>query len=101
MDTLQFSSDINPNTLAKVFQDFFEQHMVAYYIAKGVGTGRIHSVDMNKASIIYNIHILTDNDAEIIRNYLDNLNGRVTVFGHNIKYTYCINGDLLCITIQK
>lgn len=101
MDTIDFSKSIPPEQLASIFKDYFEQHMAAYFIAKGMGCGTVQTVDMDKASIIYNIHILSDTDKEKIKQYLESQSLKLYIYGKTLDPKAYINGDLLCITIKK
>lgn len=101
MDSIEFAKGIPPETLAKIFKDWFEYHMAAYYISKGMPCGTIHNVDVSETNIIYNIHILNEEDKEEIERMLQEANTTVSYYGIDIKPNVFINGDLLCISIKK
>ena len=52
MDTLQFAQNIPAEELAKIFKDYFEQHMFAYDLLRGVKFVSLNSVSFDKASIM-------------------------------------------------
>ncbi len=101
MNSLEFSKNIPPEKLAQVFRDYFEQHMAAYYMLKGVDFVSINSVDMNKASIMYSVKLLDDDQKYKIVDYLQRQSGTVHIYGYDVTPEVFINGDLLCLTIKK
>lgn len=101
MNTLDFSKNIPPGTLARIFKDYFEQHMAAYYMFKGVDFVSINSIDMDKASIMYSVKVLDTEQKDKLVENLQRRSGTINIYGKEIKPDVFLNGDLLCITIHK
>ena len=101
MDTLEFTKEIPAHKLAEIFKDYFEQHMAVYDILKGVEFGVIYSVDIDKASIMYSIKVLDVEDKTNLVNKLNNSCSSLCMYGKTYTPVIYMNGDLLCITIQK
>lgn len=101
MNTLEFSKNIPPETLAQIFKDYFEQHMAAYYMFKGVDFVSINSIDMDKASIMYSVKVLDTKQKDKLVDNLRRRSSSVNIYGREIKPEIFLNGDLLCITIRK
>lgn len=101
MNSLEFSKSIPPEKLAQVFRDYFEQHMAAYYMLKGVNFVSINSIDMDKASIMYSVKVLDDDQKYKLVDYLQRQSSTVNIYGYNVTPEVFINGDLLCLTIKK
>ena len=101
MNTLEFSKNIPPETLAQIFRDYFEQHMAAYYMFKGVDFVSINSIDMDKASIMYSVKVLDTEQKDKLVENLRRRSGSINIYGREIKPQVFLNGDLLCITIRK
>jgi len=101
MDTLEFAKNIPPETMARIFRDYFEQHMAAYYMLKGVEFVSLNSVDINTSSIIYSVKILNEEQKEHLLKYLQKESIGLNIYGKQIMPDIYINGDLLCITISK
>lgn len=101
MNSLEFSKNIPPEKLAQVFRDYFEQHMAAYYMLKGVNFVSINSIDMDKASIMYSVKVLDDDQKYKLVDYLQRQSSTVNIYGYNVTPEVFINGDLLCLTIKK
>lgn len=99
MNMIQFSNQVPSDQLILIFKDFFEQHIAAYDLLKGIEFIRINEITMNKSSIMYSVKLLEDEDKEKLAKSINNL--PLNVYGK----TYCpsayLNGDLLCITINK
>lgn len=100
-DSVEFSKNIPPEQLAVIFKDYFEQHMAAYYILKGVEFVTVNKVDVDKASIMYSVRILNENQKEELVEKLKRRSGSISIYGHMITPDIFLNGDLLCITIKK
>lgn len=101
MDTLEFAKEIPAQKLAEIFRDYFEQHMAVYDILKGVEFGSINSIDMDTASIIYSVKVLNQEDKNNLLNKLTDSSGSLNMYGRTYTPSVYMNGDLLCITIQK
>lgn len=101
MDTLEFAKEIPAQKLAEIFRDYFEQHMAVYDMLKGVEFGSINSVDMDKASIIYSVKVLNQRDKDNLLNKLTDSSISLNMYGRSYTPSVYINGDLLCITIDK
>ena len=99
MNMIQFSNQVPSDQLMSIFKDFFEQHIVAYDLLKGIEFVRINEITMNKSSIMYSVKLLDDEDKEKIVRQLNNL--PLTVYGKTYTPSVFLNGDLLCITIDK
>lgn len=99
MDMIKFSNQIPAEDLAKIFRDFFEQHMVAYDVLKGIKFVSINGITYDKSSIMYSVKLLEDEDKEKIVSHLNNLT--LTIYGKEYSPKVYLNGDLLCITIDK
>lgn len=99
MNVLEFSNEIPADELATIFKDFFEQHMVAYNILSKIRFVSLNEVTCNKSSIIYSVKLLEDEDKEKLVNNLNNI--PVTMYGKQYIPNVFLNGDLLCITIEK
>ena len=99
MDILEFSQNIPSDQLLNIFMNFFEQHMIAYELLRG-----INFVDFNvsedSSSLLYSVKVMDDKEKEIIKNTLCN-NVTITVYGDTYKPSIYLNGDLLCITFNK
>lgn len=100
MDTINFSKDIPPEQLAEIFRNYFEQHMAAYYILQGMQYGGM-KVTIDKASLMYSVHLLSPDNKERIVENLQRQNTRLHLYGKVIEPYVFLNGDLLCITINK
>lgn len=101
MNTLDFVKDVPAEQLALIFKDYFEQHMFAYDLLRGIQFGGINSVDINTASIMYSIKLIDEDDKDILLNHLKSKAGSLNIYGKHYVPEIFINGDLLCITIKK
>ncbi len=101
MNSIEFSKNIPPETLAQIFKDYFEQHMAAYYMFKGVDFVSINKVDMDKASIMYSVKVLDESQKLRLMDNLQKQSGTVKIYGYDVTPEVFINGDLLCLTIKK
>ena len=99
MDMIEFSKQVPSENLARIFKDFFEQHVVAYDILKGIKFNGINSIDFNKSSIVYSVKLLSDKNKEQLVNNLNNIT--LNIYGKEYKPSVFMNGDLLGITISK
>lgn len=101
MDTLEFAKNIPAEKLAEIFKNYFEQHMAVYDILRGMEFISINSVTIDKASIIYSIKLLDEKDKDNLMHKLQVSSGLLNIYGKTYKPDIYINGDLLCITINK
>jgi len=101
MNSVEFSKNIPPEKLALIFKDYFEEHMAAYYMLKGVDFVSLNSVDINKASIIYSVRVLNEQQKESLVNNLRRTSTALNIYGHEIRPKVFLNGDLLCIEVEK
>ena len=101
MDTLEFSSYIDPGTLASIFKDYFEQHIAAYYMLKGLDFAAINVSGIGTASIMYSVKLLKPEETNRIVDILNRESSNVIIYGIKIKPNIFVSGDLLCITLKK
>lgn len=101
MNTLEFAKNIPAEKLALIFKDFFEQHMAVYDIARGVEFVSLNDVSFNTASITYSIKVLDDKAKDNLLHKLQSSSGTLTIYGKTYTPDIFMNGDLLCITINK
>ena len=99
MNMVEFSNQIPSDQLIEIFKDFFEQHILAYDMLKGVEFVKVNNITINKSSIMYSVKLLNDEDKEKLVNQLNNL--PLTIYGKTYTPSVFLNGDLLCITIDK
>lgn len=101
MDNIEFVKNIPAEQLARIFKDFFEQHMVAYDLLKGVQFYSLNSVDINTASIMYSVKLMDTANKEKLVEHLSSRCGSLTMYGKTYSPEIFLNGDILCITIKK
>lgn len=101
MDTIEFAKNIPAERLAEIFKDYFEQHMAVYDLLRGVEFISINSVTTDKASIIYSIKVLDINEKDNLLHKLQVTSGYLNIYGKTYEPHIFMNGDLLCITINK
>ena len=99
MNMVEFSNQISSDQLIYMFKDFFEQHIATYDLLKGIEFIKINNITIDKSSIMYSVKLLDDEDKEKIVRQLNNL--PLTVYGKTYTPSVFLNGDLLCITIDK
>ena len=99
MNMVEFSNQIPSDQLIEIFKDFFEQHILAYDMLKGVEFVKVNNITINKSSIMYSVKLLNDEDKEKLVNQLNKL--PLTIYGKTYTPSVFLNGDLLCITIDK
>ena len=99
MNMVEFSNQIPSDQLIEIFKDFFEQHIATYDLLKGIEFIKINNITIDKSSIMYSVKLLDDEDKEKIVRQLNNL--PLTVYGKTYTPSVFLNGDLLCITIDK
>ena len=99
MNMVEFSNQIPSDQLMEIFKNFFEQHVAAYDILKDIEFIKINNITMDKSSIMYSVKLLDDEDKGKIVHQLNNL--PLSIYGKVYKPSVFINGDLLCITINK
>ena len=101
MDSIEFSKQIPSEQLAIIFKDFFEQHMLIYDILRDIQFVTISEVSFDKSSIIYSVKLLSEEDKGFVMTVLQNKNLSLTMYGKQYTPSVFMNGDLLCITINK
>lgn len=101
MDSIEFSKQIPSEQLAIIFKDFFEQHMLVYDILRDIKFVSVSQVSFDKSSIIYSIRLLSEEDRQFVMRVLQNDNLALTMYGKKYTPSVFMNGDLLCITIEK
>ena len=101
MDTVEFSRSIPPEMMATIFKNYFEQHMAAYYMCRGLNFVTINVSDVDKASIMYSVKLMDQDQKDHIVNSLRHSSANLRVYNAIIKPDIFINGDLLCITLHK
>lgn len=99
MDMIEFSSSIPSEQLANIFINFFNEHIAAYDILNGVQFVNMNIITENKSSIIYSVKLLEGEDKEKLLSHLKNIT--VGAFGKVYRPDIYLNGDLLCVTIDK
>ena len=99
MNMVEFSNQIPSDQLIEIFKDFFEQHIATYDLLKGIEFIKINNITIDKSSIMYSVKLLDDEDKEKLVRQLNNL--PLTVYGKTYTPSVFLNGDLLCITIEK
>lgn len=100
MDRIEFSRDIPAEKLIAVFKNFFEEHMAMYDMLKGEHV-KITSVDTNSASIIYSVRMLDDDNKEELMSRIKFMSQYFNIYGKTYDPDIYLNGDLLCITLNK
>ena len=101
MNTLEFAKEMPAEQLALIFKDYFEQHMFAYNLLRGIQFGGINSVDINAASIMYSVKLIGEEDRDRLVSQLKSKAGSLNIYGKYYVPEIYMNGDLLCITIKK
>ena len=101
MNTLDFVKDVPAEQLALIFKDYFEQHMFAYDLLRGIQFGGINSININTASIMYSIKLVEGENKDTLLKHLNSKAGSLVIYGKHYTPEIYINGDLLCITIKK
>ena len=99
MNMVEFSNQIPSDQLIMIFKNFFEEHVATYDLLKGIQFIKINNITMDKSSIMYSVKLLDDEDKGKIVHQLNNL--PLSIYGKVYKPSVFINGDLLCITINK
>ena len=101
MDTIEFTKGVPIEQVATIFRDFFEAHMVAYDMLRGVEFNSLNSISMNAASIIYSVRLLDNEDKERLVKALNSKAASLVIYGNKYTPKVYLNGDLLCIEIDK
>ena len=101
MNNLEFAQNIPAAQLMEIFKNFFEQHMVAYGVLKNIKFVTLNNVSIDKASITYSIKLLNDYDKNKIAEQIKFMSNNLVMYGKKYELEVFINGDLLCITINK
>lgn len=101
MNNIDFAKEIPAAQLAEIFKSYFEQHMIAYGILRGVEFVSLNEVSIDKASITYSVKLLDTEDKEKLLRNLQSNSSNIIMYGKSYQPRVFINGDMLCITIQK
>ena len=99
MDMIEFSNSILAEKISIIFKDFFENHICAYKVLKGIKFVRINDISFDKASITYSVKLLDDEDKDLLLSHLQGIT--VNIYGKDYSPDVYLNGDILCITIDK
>ena len=99
MDAIEFSNQIPSDDLVRIFKDFFAQNMIPYVNQTVIAFFKINKITMNRSSIIYSVKLLQEEDKQKIIKYINNL--PLMIYGKKYTPHIYIEGDLLCITIDK
>jgi len=106
-DVIHFTNntDADIETKIKIFKNFFEQHMAAYYILRGMrSAGPIKIAtkeEKSVASLTYSVKPFDDCQKKQIFDNITNTKANVKIYGQPIKPKVFMSGDLLCLTIEK
>lgn len=95
MDMIQFSKSL-PDILS-IFKNYFEEHVVAYNLLRGVDFVKINDVVTDESSIVYSVELLDDEDINRLIKYSNNI--RVDIYGKTYKPNIYLNNGLLHINI--
>lgn len=101
MNNTEFIKDIPADQIATIFKDFFEQHMLVYDIIKCADFVSINDVSIDNTSIMYRITMQPGVSEAELKKLLDLNSAPLIIYGKEYKPEIFINGDLLCITINK
>ena len=99
MNMVEFSNQIPSDQLIMIFKNFFEEHIATYDLLKGIQFIKINNITMDKSSIMYSVKLLEDEDKEKLAKSINNL--PLNIYGKTYYPSAYLNGDLLCITINK
>ena len=75
--------------------------MLIYDILSDIQFVTISEVSFDKSSIIYSVKLLSEEDKGFVMRVLQNKNLSLTMYGKQYTPSVFMNGDLLCITINK
>lgn len=100
MNSLSIIKNVPANKIAVIFKDYFEQHMLVYDLLKGIEFVSIMDVSFDKASIIYHIS-LNDEDKQKLMERINNNSIPLIIYNRSFTPKVFLNGDLLCLTLQK
>ena len=67
MDTLEFIKDIPAEQLGCIFKNYFNQHMLAYDLLRGVEFVKLVNIDINTSSIIYSVKLHDEDSRALCR----------------------------------
>jgi len=101
MNNIEFAKEIPAAQLADIFKSYFEQHMIAYGILRDVEFVSLNDISMDKASITYSVKLLDAENKERLLNTLQSNSANIIMYGKSYTPNVFLNGDLLCITINK
>lgn len=99
-NTVEFSKQFPPDKLASIFKDFFEQHIAAYYMFKGLNFVSLNA-DVDRSALIYSVKLLDDDQVNRIIDHLQRSSSHLNIYGKTIIPEIFHNGDLLCISFKK
>ncbi len=100
MNAIQFVENIPAQQIAVIFKDYFEQHMLVYDLLRGVDFVSLNSISFDKASIIYSVKLGDENRDGLLKK-LNSECSSLYIYGKQFTPKVFLNGDLLCITIEK
>ena len=99
-NTIEFSKLLPPDKLASIFKDFFEQHIAAYYMLKGLTFVSLNA-DLDRSSLMYSVKLLDDDQVNIIVEHIQRTSTNLKIYGKSVNPDVFLNGDLLCISFKK
>lgn len=101
MNTYEFVKDVPAEQIANIFKNFFEQHMFAYDLLKGITFAGISAIDTNTASIVYSVKLLDDENKDKLIKHLTSKAASLIIYGKRYIPELSTEGDMLYITIKK
>lgn len=101
MNTVDFVKDIPAEQLALIFREYFEQHMFAYDLLRGIQFVKLNSINIDTASIMYSVKLLDNENKDKLVKHLNSKAGSLIIYGRQYIPEIYLNGDILCITIKK
>lgn len=101
MDNVEFIKNVPVATLARVFKDYFEQHMAVYDLLRGIEFVSLDNIDINSASLVYSIKVLDDKSRHTLLNKFNCSSASLNIYGRTFTPTVYIDEDLLYININK
>ena len=101
MDSVEFSKLLSPEMMGTIFRDYFEHHIAAYYMLKGLDFVSMNVSGVDKASIMYSVKLLNTEQIDRISTNLQRNSANLKVNDNKIIPEIFLSGDLLCITLHK
>lgn len=101
MTTIEFVQNIPATDIARIFKDYFEQHMLVYDLLRGVNFVSLNEISFDKASIMYSVNLGSEENKDAVLKRLTSECGSLIIYGRTFTPEIFLNGDLLCITIKK